>query len=207
MKIEYLNGAQIDYQFVAGCIPKVMNALYNEDVSSVIPLHEIRDAFRVKQMQSKAWLIDTIKNSDLSQDSNILVIGSWLGFTSLCLAELGFKNITETDPDQRLELFAKHLNRFNKNFIHESKDVNDLDMSKFDVIINTSCEHILDNTWFCKIQPNTKVFLHSNNLLGYDHVNTCESVEDMIKKYPMNLDYAGVLNLKSYKRFMLVGSI
>lgn len=207
MTIEYLNGKQINYQFVAGLIPTVMNALYNDTASTALSLQEIRDAFRIKQMQSKAWLIDKIKNSNIDQDSNILIIGSWIGFTSLCLTELGFKNITETDPDQRLELFSKHLNRFNKSFVHESKDVNQLDMHKFNVVINTSCEHILDNSWFSRIQPGTKVFLHSNNLPGYDHVNTCESVDEMISKYPMKLEYAGSLNLESYTRFMLVGSI
>jgi hypothetical protein len=160
----------IDYTFVASQIPTVMNALYNEKAFESVSLQEIRDAFRVKQMQSKAWLLEQVDRFDRS--SKVLVIGSWIGFTSLCLWKMGFTNITECDPDSRLETLACHLNRFNKDFKHFSSDVNSLSMQGYDLIINTSCEHIADNTWYSEIPSTTTVILHSNNLEGYDHVNT-----------------------------------
>jgi hypothetical protein len=119
---------------------------------------------------------------------------------------MGFKFITETDPDERLTTIATHLNRRNKEFKHLSLDVNDIDLTKFDLIINTSCEHIADNSWYDRIPAGTKVVLHSNNLPGYDHVNCCENLDEMIEKYPMDLEYAGGLDLEQYTRFMLVGS-
>jgi len=199
------NPNEVDYTFVASLIPDVMNALYNEDAAKDITLTEIRDAFRIKQMQSKAWLMNQIQSQNLDKNSRILVIGSWLGFTSWCLFKLGFKNITEIDVDSRLEKFAKHLNRFNKSFVHLSDDVNNIDTSNFDVVINTSCEHIDDNRWFLSIDKKSLVFLHSNNLPGYDHTNNCVDVEDMIKKYPLHLKYSGSLNFNDWQRFMLVG--
>jgi len=203
MTNENLLGADIDYSFVTRYIPEVMNAMYNEQAAETLTLIEIRDAFRVKQMQSKGWLMSKIK--DIDKSKKVLVIGSWLGFTSLCLYKLGFTHITEIDIDPRLEDFANHLNRFNKNFRHITNDINNIDISKYDLIINTSCEHILDNTWFNNIDKDATVVLHSNNLEGYDHINTCQTVEEMAEKYPMTLKYAGSLDFKDWKRFMLIG--
>lgn len=193
----------IDYTFVASQIPSVMNALYNEQALASVDLKEIRDAFRIKQMQSKAWLLSEVDKFDRS--SRVLIIGSWLGFTSFCLWKMGFKEITECDPDSRLETLSRHLNRFNKNFHHFSCDVNALSMQNYDLIINTSCEHIADNSWYSAIPANTHVILHSNNLEGYDHVNICNSLEEMKSKYPMDVHYEGELNLEQYTRFMLSG--
>lgn len=200
----HLTGQDIDIRFVSGQIPWVMNALYNEEAFSAVTFEEIRDAFRLKQMQSKAWMMSKLK--DFDKESRVLVIGSWLGFTSLCLTKLGYKHITETDPDSRLSVVANHLNRRNKTFKHLDLDVNDMDLSQYDIIINTSCEHIADNTWYERIPVGTKVILHSNNLPGYDHVNCCADLDEMISKYPMVLDYAGALDLEQYTRFMLMGS-
>jgi hypothetical protein len=196
----------INYTFPASLIPGVMNALYNEKVSGVISLNEIRDAFRIKQMQSKSWLLKEIEKKNIKKDSSILVIGSWLGFTSYCLYRMGFNRITECDPDGRLEGFAKHLNRENRSFLHLSKDVNELDLSSYQIIINTSCEHIANNSWFDNIKNTSIIFLHSNNLEGYDHTNICSSLDEMIVKYPMKLDYSEELKFDSYSRYMLIGA-
>jgi hypothetical protein len=200
-----VNPKDVNIEFVSSLIPLVMNSLFNEESFKAVDLREIRDAFRLKQMQSKAWLINGFKEQQLSKNSKILVIGSWLGFTSLCLHKLGYQYITEIDPDIRLEKFARYLNRFNKNFKHISDDVNNIDLTEFDVIINTSCEHILDNTWFEKIKAGSCVFLHSNNLEGYDHTNICKDLNEMVKKYPLDLLYQGELNFLDWKRFMLIG--
>jgi protein-L-isoaspartate O-methyltransferase len=206
MITEKIEGKDINFSQVTRHIPEVMNALYDKEAFSIVTLEEIRDAFRTKQMQSKAWMMGRIKELNLDSKSKVLVVGSWLGFTSYCLFKLGFSNITETDPDSRLEKLARHLNRKNPNFVHLSEDVNSIDLNGYDLIINTSCEHIADNSWYDRIPAGTKIVLHSNNLEGYDHVNTCESVEVMSSKYPMELNFAGELNLGSYSRFMLVGN-
>lgn len=201
--IENLLGNQIDINFVSRIIPIFINGLYDEQSLNSVSLEEIRDAFRLNQIQSKSWLMEKVKNFD--KEDSIIVVGSWLGFTSLCLFHLGFKNISETDPDSRLSRISNHINRFNKNFQHYSEDVNNIDLSKYNLVINTSCEHIDNNNWFDKLCPGTKLVLHSNNLPGYDHVNICDNIEEMKQMYPMNLSYSGTLTFKSYKRFMLIG--
>jgi hypothetical protein len=202
---EFLTSDEIDFTQVSANIPYVLQTLYIEKVLNSINLAEFRDCFRVNQMQGKAWLLDQLK--DVDRKVPILVIGSWMGFTSYCLYKQGFDNITETDPDSRLELMANTLNQQNSNFKHLNKDVNDIDVSQYGLIINTSCEHIGNNVWFDRISSGCLVALQSTNLKWHDHVNTVENVEEMKLKYNLNLQYSGQLKFNDvYSRFMLVGT-
>jgi hypothetical protein len=194
-----------EYSFVSSLIPDFMNALYNEEAFNKINKDEIRDAFRKKQIAGKAWLIENLLKT-ANQDSNILVIGSWLGFTSYCLYKKGFCNITEIDIDDRVSEIAKHLNRVNNKFNHITGDANDIEMSKFDIIINTSTEHILNDTWFKRIKDGSLVVLQSTDYVADDHFNTCISDTDLCNKFPMNnILYQNTLNLDQYSRFMILG--
>lgn len=195
------------YDKICGYIPYVMNALYNHASFKNTSLEEIRDAFRLKQLLSKAWLIDNFL-SVVDRTSKIFVVGSWLGYTSFCLYKLGYKFITECDMDHRLESVANHLNRENKNFLHITSDINTIDTSAYDVIINTSCEHIEKNFWFENLRTNQLVFLQSTDLAGNDHCNLCLNILEMKNKYRLKkLLYADTLNLNQYNRFMIYGHV
>ena len=203
---EHIKNSDIDYTSIAVYIPDVMNAMYNEHAASVINVKEVRDAFRIKMMQSKAWLIQKFIEQNIDKNKTILVVGGWLGFTSWALFKNGYNNITEIDIDDRLHNFSKHLNRFNQTFIHMTLDVNDVDIKNYDVIINTSCEHIIDNTWFDNIKKDSIMILQSNNIDVHDHVNKCQSLDEMLSKYPLDLHYGGILDyLDGTRRFMLIG--
>ena len=200
-----MNCEQVKYDTVAANIPKFMQTLYVESNINSISLQEVRDAFRINQMQSKAWLLDQVKNID--KKASILVIGSWIGFTSYCLYKLGFENITEIDPDHRLSSISQTLNGDNKHFKHLNEDVNNIDLVDYNLIINTSCEHIGNNQWFDKVQSGCFLALQSTNLKWHDHVNTVETVDEMASKYKLNLNYSGELYFNpTYSRFMLVGT-
>ena len=199
-----MNSEEINYDSICAHIPYVIQTLYNPNILVSTTLVEIRDAFRIHQMQGKAWLLDNIQHVD--RNSKVLVIGSWLGFSSYCLYKEGFKNITETDPDSRLELMARYVNKENKSFKHLNNDVNDIDLSEYDLVINTSCEHISDNSWFDKIKPETTVVLQSTNLKCPDHVNTVDSLVHMKMKYPLKLTYSDKLVFSpTFTRYMLIG--
>ena len=206
MKIEYTKGVELDHSRVAGYIPEVMNALYDSASFESTSLTEMRDAFRMKQIQGKTWLLNNgLLEHCLDKSKRVLVVGSWFGFTSFCLHKLGFSNVTEVDPDSRLEHFAKHLNRFNKQYTHITADINDVDMLSYDIIVNPSGEHIVDNTWFNNIKSGATVIIHSTDYPAIDHVNTCQQHDDLLIKYTMNTLFLGTLDLQTYKRFMIVG--
>lgn len=80
-----------------------------------------------------------------------------------------------------------------------------------DLIINTSAEHMTEE-WFHQIrfknmESNPLVAIQSNNLFNLEeHVNCVHSVDHMKKKFPMKeILFEGELQLKGYKRVMLIG--
>ena len=91
------------------------------------------------------------------------------------------------------------------------------DNSKYDekflpnLIINTSAEHMTEE-WFNQIRFKNMdnspiVAIQSNNLFEIpDHINCVHSVDHMKKKFPMKeILFEGELQLKGYKRVMLIG--
>ena len=81
------------------------------------------------------------------------------------------------------------------------------------LIINTHAEHMTEE-WFTQIRyknmdSDPVVAIQSNNLFDREgHVNCVHSVDHMKKKFPMTtVLYEGELQLKGYKRFMLIGKI
>lgn len=203
---EHLKNTDINYSDISVFIPDVMNAMFNEKAASVLDLWEIRAAFRVKMMQSKAWLIQKFLEQNLDKNKHILIVGGWLGFTSWALFKNGYTNITEIDIDSRLHDFSTHLNRFNGNFKHMVADINDIITNQYDIIINTSCEHIVDNKWFDDIKIGTILVLQSNNIDVPDHTNKCYSIDEMVGKYKMTNQYEGEVDYNDgTSRFMLIG--
>lgn len=80
-----------------------------------------------------------------------------------------------------------------------------------DLIINTSAEHMSED-WFNQIrfkelESNPIVAIQSNNLFDIpEHINCVHSVDHMKKKFPMKeILFEGELQLKGYKRVMLIG--
>lgn len=79
------------------------------------------------------------------------------------------------------------------------------------LIINTSAEHMTED-WFFQIKhkdwtAKPTVAIQSNNLFDLpEHVNCVHSVDHMLKKFPLEeVLFAGELQLKGYKRVMLIG--
>lgn len=80
-----------------------------------------------------------------------------------------------------------------------------------DLIINTSAEHFSEE-WYNKfasrgVETNPLFVIQSNNLFEVpEHVNCVHSIDHMKKKFPMaEVLFEGELQLKGYKRFMVIG--
>jgi hypothetical protein len=80
-----------------------------------------------------------------------------------------------------------------------------------DLIINTSAEHMTEEWFhqirFKEIESNPIVAIQSNNMFdGEGHINCVYSADHMKKKFPMKeVLYEGELQLKGYKRVMIIG--
>ena len=80
-----------------------------------------------------------------------------------------------------------------------------------ELIINTSAEH-MSTDWFDQIrfkpwETKPIVAIQSNNYFGLqEHINCVHSIDHMKKIFPMEkILFAGELQLKGYKRVMLIG--
>ena len=80
-----------------------------------------------------------------------------------------------------------------------------------DLVVNTSAEHMTEE-WFHQIrfkemESNPIVAIQSNNMFdGEGHINCVYSADHMKKKFPMKeVLYEGELQLKGYKRVMIIG--
>lgn len=79
------------------------------------------------------------------------------------------------------------------------------------LIINTSAEHMTEEWYnqirFKEMESNPIVAIQSNNLFDIpEHINCVHSVDHMKKKFPMKeILFEGELQLKGYKRVMLIG--
>lgn len=80
-----------------------------------------------------------------------------------------------------------------------------------DLIINTSAEHMTEEWYnqirFKEMESDPIVAIQSNNMFdGEGHVNCVHSIDHMKKKFPMKeILFEGELQLKGYKRVMLIG--
>ena len=185
------------------------------------------------QLTSKIWLIETLKTLNLQPLGIGFLCAGWYGLLAFFLLReksLCFNRIFLFEKDPLSVKVAEDLNRKsvkdNWQFKATLKNILYIDYSNEtfntlkangetqiltfnpDTIINTSCEHIKDfDLWWTKIPQGKLVILQSNNYKEIsDHVNCVSSLEEFKKQAPMNcIHYEGILDLKTYKRFMLIG--
>jgi len=169
------------------------------------------DSLSKGQLYSKIWLIKEMKYLNIPLKITYLLCG-WYGI----LAEMLFENdmvdkIHSFDIDPSCAKIADELNISHVindwKFKSFTKDINEIEFNGINTVINTSCEHIIDNKWFKKIKEGTLVILQSNNATQFEeHINCVNSLEEMKLKYKLfHILYNGEINVIDYKRFMIIG--
>jgi len=191
---------------------------YNPDIDlyrSLDIIHFVDE----NQLAGKEWLVSQIKNYLPDRVNNIAVLGSWYGSISFMLRELLGEDvhIHNIDSDQYAARYGKDLGRniAGKRTYFKAHDAADfiLDIEgadTFDIIINTSCEHMeqedIDLILNLK-HPSTLICFQSNN---YDsiqsHINTKQSLNEFIES--LNLSHVYFTDEKEfpeYNRYMVIG--
>ena len=185
-------------------------------------------AFSLGQLASKVWLssvvYDQIGSVNLKRD--IAYLGCWIGTLAPWL-NIMFKPDRifgfDVDPEtiEMADDYNNELVQDNWRFKGVVEDATIVDWSnpEFvvdaelitnfvpDVIVNTSSEHMSDN-WFMSAHPDTLVIMQTNNYFAWtqEHVNCVDSMETMIKQYPMRKTvYAGEMVTPAYTRYMQIG--
>ena len=187
------------------------------------------------QIESKIWLLDTLQSHEFFTNvEKIAIFGCWYNFLgSFLLEEYHLDMIRGFDIDADACYKADiNLEKYvNNNWNYKSciLDVNNIEVIKksnivrywiqnahgsdileetiFDLIINTSCEHMLD-TWLTKLGQGQKVLLQTNNMKHLEeHINCCESLDHAIEKYGKygEIIWAGSKTMVTdYERYMII---
>lgn len=194
---------------------KVSSSLVNNSFRAMSEHNaDFSDAFSKGQLASKHWLVDNLNNHGLLNDEwTYLVCGGWYAvLPSIMFSESNEQlNITSIDIDPLCEPVANAINAeqfFNGYFSAYTQDMYNNDYDAYDVVINTSCEHIPNfEEWFSLIEPGTYFVLQSNDFLsGNGHINCVTHVSQIYRDIPYSkLIYTGTLRLPNYNRFLVIG--
>jgi predicted RNA methylase len=173
-------------------------------------------AFSHGQVESKIWLCERLEPV-IPSNSRIAILGGWYGILAFLLLSrraVDIKHIRSFDIDPKVESIADKINNAwvcnEWQFKAITQDANQVDFSKFDVIINTSAEHIIDKQWFDKI-TNQLVVIQSTDQIhdDEDDHDYCFSVDQLAKQYPLTNLYRSEKKFtypdKDFSRFMLIG--
>lgn len=197
-----------------------------------IIIKNLIDAFSEGQLKSKFWLIQKLKDHDLSDLGCVFSCAGWYGSLAFLLLADEYFSIRQCLLFEKDPLSVKVSEDLNRLFVKEDwkfkaslKNILELDYSNThfktlkangtvqelyavpDTIINTACEHIENfNSWWSKIPPKKLMILQNNDYFGLpDHINCVSSIEDFKKQANMDFLYEGVLDLGAYRRFLLIG--
>lgn len=180
------------------------------------PEADLGNAFNHKQIGSKMWARDALHEALGGRLGKIVLLGGWYGILAAMLFDdrrLDIGAITSYDIDPEVGPVAETLNReWADRFSAVTGDMYALDYAALgaDLIINTSCEHIADlRGWLALLPKGTRVMLQSNDYFSEPtHINCVPSLEAFVEQAQLSdLDFSGILRMKKYTRFMLIGMV
>ena len=199
-------------------------------------LVDVLNSLGERQQLSKDWLVEKLNaykhpfRNKMKRDSlSIIILCSWYGLLAYKLIEkFNLKKINRihcVDYDPKVKrianrLFRKIDNENLKNGVltlikHWERDIVDMpekELKNSEILINTSCEHLNQQTIYDiidKTDRGTLIVLQSNNYHKIqEHINTVKDLQEFVSQYQSRL-----INIEmhekdflEYKRFMIIGS-
>ena len=171
-------------------------------------IKQIAASINHRQVENKEWLLDHVmRYSKLYQRiPKVAVLAGWFGLAGHMLTRVMTCDVTIVDKDPECRQIGRLLY---PQLNHITSDLNDFDVSGFNILICTACEHITDdeiNSILRKKDKSTVVFLQSNNYYEInEHINCKEDVNDFAKSLRLDALKKYTLALDKYERFMVIG--
>ncbi|MDP3408526.1 class I SAM-dependent methyltransferase [Bosea sp. (in: a-proteobacteria)] len=175
-------------------------------------------AFNHKQIGSKRWLVDALADVLPQPQGPVWVLGAWYGVLGALLlddARLAIPAVVSVDLDPVCAPVAERLNRrhvASGHFRALTADMTTLDFAAQTpapgLVINTSCEHLVDVPgWMSTLPHGLPMLLQSNDYVREpDHRSCVPSLEAFQAQAGLSETlFAGALPTKNYTRFMLIG--
>lgn len=173
------------------------------------------ESFWKGQINSKVWLIETLKQYFQRVPYNIVICGGWNGVLATLLfnSDLDILKITSVDKDPTCESIAYTMNKdyeMRGQFAAITENIIDYkNYAKHNLIINTACEHMTSeeyNNWISALPNNTQIILQSNNYFeNKEHVNCQKDLITFKQNCGIQVSSASELETEKYKRFMIIG--
>jgi hypothetical protein len=177
------------------------------------------DSATTSQLQGKLWLVNELKKLDL-KFSNVCIVGGW--FAQL-ITPLMFDNFNiNFIHNYEIDIDAKQISyKFNRRYKENKKYVcwgTNLMIKKmfpergtYDLIINTSCEHMYPMKKIRELNPDLKAWfvLQSTNETKFeDHINCVNSTKELAEQGGLRqILYEGQITLDNgMTRFMVIGT-
>lgn len=182
------------------------------------------DVFYDGQISSKLWLcekLEQILNEKTHLPLKVWMYGSWQGllpFMLLVRQKLQFQSLDLFDLDSQAQIQARQvLDHWHFQgqiqIRHHVQDCNLIRQTEAapDLVINTSCEHMQDLTWWQNLPKGTLFCLQSTDMPHPTHVNPALNLESWKASLGLKgpLLYEGSKFTKyatfSFNRWMLIG--
>ena len=162
------------------------------------------------QIISKKWLCKELKNV-APETNHISILAGWHGLVSIpfLYQTFGEINIDLYDVDEYTTDIARHIfNDYSKVNIHTQDVVFDEIDYKGQIVINSSCEHMMDMKLITKDHPSKIFALQSNNNknVKWLHINCAMDTDELIEQSGLtDIMYAASKKIYDSKRIMVIG--
>lgn len=181
---------------------------FEKNYNTIINNWDLVDAYCYSQYRGKNWLYQKFKKL-MSDNVNVLIAAGWISTLSIFLLRLNnIKEIKSIDVDPKCKEISDYLFSEDNRFSSETVDIFDYeDYDKYDIIVNTSCEHFDYIKWLELIPKGKTIILQNTDKKHKTHTNYVRSLEEF-KNFSnlKNHIYEGVLNYNdNSKRFMIIG--
>ena len=200
----------------------VLSLVHHDEYKHCIK--RIRDASTSSQLQSKLWLVSEIINLGINVE-RVALLGGWYAnfIVPLLIDELGASFIHNFEIDQDVKQLSYKFNkRYKDEKIYKCYIVDVMfspiwqymkqGESGFDLVINTSCEHMFPMRKFLKMNrgffDNSIYVLQSTDDDQYDdHINCVSSPNELAEQANfVDVLYSGTKILDNgMNRFMVIG--
>lgn len=183
--------------------------------------YSLKGSYTPDLVFSKLWLARELKKIleelGIEQIPVAYILGSWYGNLAVVLRKQNFPVEKIIDVEQNAE-WLKLGQRIQQQMgiagvQSMQADANRIDYRQLQtpgLVINTSTNDMVNRGWFDHIPAGTIVVLQGRNAVSKEAAYTYESVDDLLKQYPLDtILYSGSLLLKDpetdYQRIMVIG--
>ncbi len=200
-------------EHIANVLTRYTTSLYSTQVSNDIkPTYdEFRDMFSTGQVVSKLWLVEKlIQLNAVSANTHIAIVGSWYGtLGGLIHEQFPHARVDLIDVDPRCDRFCQIVYHDTPLVTAVCADMYKIDYSEYDVVINTSCEHIPDvGEWAKQAAPTNQLIVAQSNNSSKEkgHINPTTDPTHLAQLLKLNrLLYGGSRVFPMYTRHMVIG--